>query len=157
MNSFRRLFRFAYAVLLRALAAIGGAVTAYGATGMFTSAGIMPPNVIVLAGLAAVVLTVLTLWASEHRLDGLWPALALVGVPYALYAFGSWSSAECPADHPSIGSAYTCAPVGTHAIAIVAPVIALLALVLFVRDVRALAKREPSLAGIARNEQKPER
>jgi hypothetical protein len=46
----RRVLRFAYAVLLRALASIGGAVTAYGATGMFMTGGMMLPNVIVLAG-----------------------------------------------------------------------------------------------------------
>jgi hypothetical protein len=141
----RRALRSAFAVLLRVLAAMGGAVAAYGATGMFTSGGLMPPNVIVLAGLAMCGLTVVALAVSERRLDGLWPALLSIGVPNALYALGSWSVSECAPDHSPITSLspLTCSPVGTHAIAIVAPVIALIGLVLLARDIRALAKRDP--------------
>lgn len=120
---------------------MGGALTAYGATAMLSTAGIMPPNSIVIAGLAICALTVVVMVASERRLDGIWPALLLIGLPYSLYAFGSWSVAECPPDHPPITSTFSCSPVGTHAIAVVAPVVTLVALVLLVRDVRALARR----------------
>ncbi len=136
----RRALRFAFAVLLRALAAIAGAVTAYGATGMFTSAGVQRPNAIVFAGLAMCALTVVWLWVRERRLVGIWPALWLIGVPNALYAFGSWSTAECLPDHPPVTPTFSCSPVGTHAIAIAAPILGLIALILFVRDVRALTR-----------------
>lgn len=133
--------RFGFAVLLRALVAIGGAVTAYGATGMFTSGGLRPPNAIVIAGLAMFSLIIVALIASEHRIEGIWPALMITGVPYAQYALGSWSVTECAPDHPAITSLdpLTCSPAGTHAIAIVAPVIALIGLVLLWRDLGALA------------------
>jgi len=137
----RRLLSLAYAVVLRALASIGGAVTAYGATGMFTTAGIMPPNVIVIAGLGLCAAVVLALWSAERRLSGIWPALVLVGVPFSLYALGSWATVECPPGHPPITPTFSCSPVGTHALAVVAPVITLIAAVLFVMDIRALVKR----------------
>ena len=135
--------RFAFAILARALVAIAGAVTAYGATGMFTSGGLRPPNAIVLAGLAMCGVTIVLLALTERRLEGIWPTFLLIGVPYALYALESWSVSECAPDHPPITSLspLSCSPVGTHAIAIVAPVIVLIGLVLFVRDIRALAKR----------------
>jgi hypothetical protein len=137
------MLRFVFSVLLRALAAIAGAVTAYGATGMFTSRGVTPPNAIVLAGLAMCGLTLVVMWVSERRLDGTWPALLIIGIPYSLYALGSWSASECPPDHPPITSLspLSCSPVGTHAIAVVAPILALIALVLLLRDVRLLARR----------------
>ena len=138
----RRLVAFAYAVLIRTLGAVGGAIAAYGATGMFTTAGIMPPNAIVNVGALAIVLVSLALWRRERRLDGLWPALLIIGVPYALYAFGSWSATECPPNAPPQTPEYSCAPVGTHAIGVVAPALALLGLALMVRDVRALAERD---------------
>jgi hypothetical protein len=137
----RRLLRFGYAVLLRALASIGGAVSAYGATGMFTTAGIMPPNVIVIVGLGLCAAVILALWSSERRLSGIWPAFLLAGVPFSLYALGSWATAECAPDHPPITPTFSCSPVGTHALAVVAPILTLFALVLLVRDVWAIARR----------------
>ena len=140
MDAVGRALRFAYAVLLRALVSIGGALTAYGATGMFTTAGLMPPNALVVVGLGVCAAAMLAMWTGERRMDGIWPALLLIGLPYSLYAFGSWSLAECPPDHPPITPTFSCSPVGTHAIAVVAPVITLVALVLLVRDVRAIAR-----------------
>lgn len=141
MSAIRRALSFAFAALLRALVAMGGAVTAYGASGMFTSRGLQPPNAVVLAGLAMCGPATVVLWVSERRLEGIWPALLISGVPYALYALGSWSVSECAPDRPAITSLdpLTCSPVGTHAIAIVAAAITLIGLVLLVRDLRALA------------------
>lgn len=138
--------RFAFAVLLRVLVAMGGAVTAYGATAVFTSGGLQLPNAIVLAGLAMLGVAIVVLVVIERRLEGVWPALLIIGVPYALIALGSWSVSECAADHPPITSidSLTCAPVGTHAISIVAPIVAFIGLVLFARDIRALARRAPA-------------
>ena len=141
MDAARRALRFVHAVLLRALVSIGGALTAYGATGMFTTAGLMPPNALVIVGLAVCAAAILAMWTSERRMDGIWPAMLLIGLPYSLYSFGSWSIAECLPDHAPITPAFSCSPIGTHAIAVVAPVITLVALVLLVRDVRGFAKR----------------
>jgi hypothetical protein len=89
MDALSRVAKFGYAVLLRTLTAMGGAVAAYGATGMFTSGGIMPPNAIVIAGLVMCGASLLALWASERTLTGVWPALLIAAVPYSLYASGS--------------------------------------------------------------------
>lgn len=134
----RRIPGFFAGVALRAILAAAGALAAYGATGMFTGAGIMPPNSLVVIGAAAAVICAAALAWKERRLDGVWVAL-LPAIPYALYAIGMWSTAECPPDHPPITATYSCAPVGTHAIAVVAPLLAVVASGLFVRDVRALA------------------
>ena len=133
--------RLLFAAIVRALAAAGGAITAYGATAMFTSNGVEPPNAIVYAGLAVSAAVAVVLLVRDRSLRGTWPALLVLGVPYALYAFGSWGVAECPQPHPLIGSGYTCAPVGSHAIAIAAPVLAAIGATMFVRDIRALASR----------------
>jgi hypothetical protein len=132
---------FGYAVLLRALAAIGGALAAYGATGMFTSGGLMPPNALVTTGLLFTIVVLVAMWSKERRLAGAWPALLVAGLPYSLYALGYLSQPECTPPYQPITSAYSCAPVGSRAIAVVAPILTATALVLFVRDVRALAKR----------------
>jgi hypothetical protein len=134
-----RLAAFAYAVLMRALAAIGGGILAYGATAIFTSAGIEPPNGIVNIGALACGFVAVALWMRERRLEGLWPALLIIGVPYALYAWGSFAQAECAPNHPPITPAFSCAPIGTHAIGVVAPVVAVIGLAMFVRDIQQLA------------------
>lgn len=140
----RRAFGFAFAVLIRTVGAIGGAIAFYGATAMFTTAGVMPPSAVVNVGLLALACVSIALWHGERRLDGLWPALIIVGVPFALYSFGSWPATECPPNPPPQTPEFSCAPVGTHAIGIVAPLIVAIGATLFVRDVRALARRTTS-------------
>jgi hypothetical protein len=68
VDAVRRALRFEYAVLLRALVAIGGATTAYGATGMFSTAGFMPPTVVApIVVLVALVLLVRDVRALAKR------------------------------------------------------------------------------------------
>jgi hypothetical protein len=134
------LARFAYAVLLRVLAALGGAIAAYGATGMFTSSGITPPNVIVIAGLAGFGAAALALWSSERTLTGIWPALLVAALPFSLYAIGSWGQAECPEAHPPITPGYSCSPVGSHALAVIGPAVTLVGLATLVLDMRTLTR-----------------
>ena len=129
-----------FAVLLRALAVIGSGVLAYGSSYMFSTAGVMP-NAVVIAGLVILAATSVALGAYERRLSGLWPALLIVGVPFALYSLGSWGQAECPEAHPPITASFSCAPPGTHVLGVVAPVIALAGIALFGLDIRALARR----------------
>lgn len=128
--------RIIFAAIVRGLAAIGGAITAYGATVMFTTAGVEPPNAIVFAGLVICLAVAVVLWSESRSIAGLWPAILIAAVPYALYAWGDLALAECPQPHPPITPTYACAPIGTHAIAIAAPIVTLAGLVLFVRDVR---------------------
>jgi hypothetical protein len=80
------------------------------------------------------------MWSRERRLDGVWPALLIAALPYSLYAFGSLSQTECTSPYQPQTPTYSCTPVGSHAIAVVAPVLTVLALALCVRDVRVLAK-----------------
>ncbi len=61
-------------------------------------------------------------------------------IPYSLYAIGSLGQTECTPPYRPVGSDYSCAPVGSHVIAVVAPALAVLAAVGFVKDIRALAK-----------------
>ena len=129
----------AFAALVRALAAVGGAVASYGATGMFTSAGVMPPNALVVAGVGLSGLAAFFLWLAERRLGGLWPALLIFGVPFSLYAISSLGIEECPQPHPLLTAAYSCAPVGARALAIIAPVVTALGLALAVSDIRTIA------------------
>ena len=117
---------------------------------MFTTAGIMPPNAVMNVGLLALACVSIALWGRERRLDGLWPAFIIIGVPFALYSFGSWSATECPPNPPPQTPEFSCAPVGTHAIGAVAPVIATIGAMLFVRDIHALARRTTSSASAPR-------
>jgi hypothetical protein len=127
-------------VLLRTLAAVGGAIGAYGATGMFTSAGIMPPNAIVIAGLVAFGASALALWSSERTLTGIWPALLIAAVPFSLWSIGSLGRDECPQPHPPITQTYSCAVVGSHALAFIAPSVTLVGLATLALDLRALTR-----------------
>ena len=126
--------------MLRSLAAIGGALAGYGATGMFTTGGITPPNALVTAGLIFVVIVAAVMWSRERRIAGVWPALLVPAFAYSLYAVAGFSQAECTVPYAPITPTHNCAPVGSHAIAIVAPVLTLLSLVVATRDVRSLAR-----------------
>lgn len=135
-----RVLRLIYSAALRGLATLGGAVAAYGATGMFTSGVVMPPNALVIAGLALCVLAGAALWRSERRVTGLWPALLISAIPYSLYALSSLRTTECPQPHPPLTPTYTCAPVGSDALAIASPLLALLGLALLLLDLHATAR-----------------
>lgn len=134
------LAKLGYAVLLRVLAAVGAAIAGYGATGMFTTGGIMPPNAIVVAGLVACGAAMLALLSSERTVTGIWPALLIVAVPFSLYAIGSLGRDECPQPHPPLTQAYSCGPVGSHALAVIAPLVTLAGLVTLVLDIRTFTR-----------------
>jgi hypothetical protein len=136
-----RAFVFGYAVLLRTLAAVGGALTAYGATGMFTSGGLMPPNGLVSTGLLFTIIVLAALWSKERLLTCAWSALLVAALPYSLYALRGVTQVECAPPYQPITPSYSCATVGSPALAVVAPILTLLALVLLVLDLRVIAKR----------------
>jgi len=62
------------ALAFRALQGLSGFIAYYGATGMLTSQGLRPPNVLVLMGLAAIGLTTIAASRAERR-----PARRTVG------------------------------------------------------------------------------
>ena len=132
--------KLGYALFLRVLTAVGGAIAAYGATGMFTTAGIMPPNAIVILGLAATGAAALALWSSERTLSGIWPALLIAAVPFSLYGLGSLDRDECPQPHAPITQLYSCQPVGSHALAVIAPAVTLVGLAILLLDMRTLTR-----------------
>jgi hypothetical protein len=140
MRAVTRIAKVGYAVLLRTLLAVGGAIAAYGATAMFTTAGIMPPNSIVIAGVALCVTAAMALRSSEGGFTGMWPALLIAAVPFSLYAFGSLGQEECAQPHPPITPTYSCAPVGSRAIAVIAPAVSLVGLAILVLDLRMLSR-----------------
>jgi hypothetical protein len=135
-----RVVSFGYALLLRTLMAVGGAIAAYGATGMFTTAGIMPPNAIVIAGLVACGAAALALWSSERPLTGIWTALLIAAVPFSHNSLGSLGQDECPQPHPPITAGYRCSPVGSHALAVTGPAVTLVGLATLVLDMRTLTR-----------------
>ncbi len=133
--------KLGYALFLRALTGVGGAIAAYGATGMFTTAGITPPNAIVIAGLAASGGAALALWSSERTLSGIWPALLIAAVPFSLWAIGSLDRDECsPLTRVPITQRYSCRPVGSHALAVIAPAVTLVGVAILVLDARTLTR-----------------
>jgi hypothetical protein len=132
--------KLSYALFLRALTAVGGAIALYGTYGMFTTGGIMPPNAIVIAGLAACGAAALALWSSERTFTGVWPAFLIVALPLGLSAFGSLSEDECPQPHLPITQLYSCATVGSHALAVVAPAVTLVGVATLVLDMRTLTR-----------------
>lgn len=129
-----------YGAIVRGLTALGGAVAGYGATGMFTSGGLEPPNALVIAGLVLCAIAAAALFRAERRVTGIWPALLIVGLPFSLYALASLGVPECPQPHPPLTAAYTCAPVGSHALAVVGPLVSVAGAALMVLDLRALAR-----------------
>lgn len=147
MQKTGRLATFGYVVLLRALAAMGGALTGYGATGMFTTGGITPPNALATVGFIFTLVVAAAMWSSERRTAGLWPALLLPAVAYSLYGLGGWAQAECVPPYALITPTHNCAPVGSHAVAVVAPILTLIALTVLVRDLRVLAGPPPHPSG----------
>ena len=132
--------KLGYALFLRVLTAVGGAIAAYGATAMFTTAGIMPPNAIMIVGLAACGAAALALWLSERTLSGIWPALLIAAVPFSLYGIGALDRDECPQPHAPITQLYSCGPVGSHALAVIAPVVTVVGLGILVLDMRTLIR-----------------
>jgi hypothetical protein len=113
--------KFGYAVLLRTLTAMGGAVAAYGATGMFTSGGIMPPE------------------RDRHRgpRDVRRFTPGTVGVRANAHRRLAGTADRGGA---LLALRDRVAPVGTHALAVISPIVALIGVAALVLDLRMLAR-----------------
>jgi hypothetical protein len=131
----RQTVRVLAAFAFRALQALSGFIVYYGATGMLTTAGLRPPNAIVLMGLAAVGLTTIAASRAERRpLAGLWVAAIVVALPFLLWSIAHFSDTPCPPDHPPLTPAHSCGVPGAPL------VLALSGAVLFAAIVGALAE-----------------
>jgi len=100
-----KLFTLTLAVLLQLA---GGLVTWYGAQAMFTTAGLMPPNLIVIFGVLIIFLaSVVAARSQPAPALGWWLGVALVSLPFVLIAMPG-AGAECPPGHPPLTSSYNC-------------------------------------------------
>lgn len=98
-------------VVARLLQVAGVLFTSYGATAMFTTDGVKPPNALVLAGVAVIVLAAIV--AARTQIDpltGWWVGLALICLPFVLLTIPSGSGPECPPGHPPLTETYYCVP-----------------------------------------------
>jgi hypothetical protein len=79
------MLNLAVAFLVRLLQAAAGFLLFYGIEGMLSSAGLQPPNIVVLISLFAIVLLAVAAWRSERRpTGGLWVAGFVVALPLLL-------------------------------------------------------------------------
>lgn len=128
-----------FTILVRGLQILAGLVTFYGTLGMFTTAGVLAPNAIVIAGLVLVVVAgVLQRRAGSPWTDGLWLYLGAVALPLAMLTLPTWNTPECAPGAGAQTPDNYCIGVGSHAI-VVASVIASAAAAAFA--VRALGRR----------------
>jgi len=128
------------ALAFRALQGLSGFIAYYGATGMLTSQGLRPPNVLVLMGLAAIGLTTIAASRAERRpLAGLWVAAIVVALPFLVWSIAHVSDAPCPPDHPPITSAYDCGVPGAPLVLATSGVVLIAAIVGAFVELRSLA------------------
>ena len=105
----RLLFRFPFLVVQIA----AGFLVAYGSFAMSSSAGLQPPNVLVIVGLVAAAASgVAAARVAGDPFAGWWPSLAALAVPWALVTFPALLRTPCPPDHPPITPTYDCVPPG---------------------------------------------
>jgi hypothetical protein len=87
-----RLLNLAVLFLVRLLQAGAGFLLFYGIEGMLSSAGLQPPNIVVLISLLAIVMLAVAAWRSERRpAGGLWVAGFVVALPLLLQSASSRS------------------------------------------------------------------
>jgi len=134
----------AVSFLVRLLQAVAGFLLFYGIEGMLSSAGLQPPNILVLISLLAIVMLAVAAWRSEHRpAGGLWVAGFVVALPLLLQSAAPRSDPVCPSDHPPLTPSYTCVPPGAPAVLAISSVVLLLSLAGAVVEIRGLMARPP--------------
>lgn len=105
----RLLLRFPFLVLQ----IVAGLLTAYGTFAMISTAGIQPPNAVVLLGLIAALGSGLaTARVAGNPFAGWWPSLAAIAVPWLLVTIPELAQNPCPPDHPPLTPTYNCVPPG---------------------------------------------
>jgi len=90
-----------------------GLLTAYGTFAMSSTAGIQPPNLVVLLGVGAMAASGLAAArVAGNPFAGWWPSLAALAVPWLLVTFPVLLETPCPPDHPPLTPTYHCVPPG---------------------------------------------
>jgi hypothetical protein len=125
--------------LVRLLQAVAGFLLFYGIEGMLSSAGLQPPNIVVLISLFAIVLLAVAAWRSERRpTGGLWVAGFVVALPLLLQSATPRSDPVCPPDHPPITNSYNCVAPGAPIILAISSLVVVLSLLGAVVEARGL-------------------
>jgi hypothetical protein len=125
--------------LVRLLQAVAGFLLFYGIEGMLSSAGLQPPNIVVLLSLLAIVFLAAAAWRSERRpTGGLWVAGFVVALPLLLQSATPRSDPVCPPDHPPITNSYNCVAPGAPVVLVISSVVLLLSFVGAVVEARGL-------------------
>jgi 4-amino-4-deoxy-L-arabinose transferase-like glycosyltransferase len=132
-------------ILVRVLQAVAGFFLFYGIEGMLSSAGLQPPNIVVLVALFVIVVLTAAAWRSERRpTGGLWVAGLVVALPLLLQSASPRSGPVCPPDHPPLTESYYCVAPGAPVILAISSVVLLLSLAGAVVELRGLMGRPQS-------------
>jgi hypothetical protein len=133
------MLKLVMAFLVRLLQAVAGFLLFYGIEGMLTSAGLQPPNILVLVALLVIGLLTVSAWRSERRpAGGLWVAGFVVALPLLLQSATPRSDPVCPPDHPPLTNTYNCVAPGAPIVLAISSVVLLLSLAGAVAEVRGL-------------------
>jgi len=136
------MLKLVVAFVVRLLQAVAGFLLFYGIEGMLSSAGLQPPNVVVLVALFVIVVLGAAAWRSERRpAGGLWVAGFVVALPLLLQSASPRSDPVCPPDHPPITRSYNCVAPGAPVVLAISSVVLLLSLAGAVIELRGLTVR----------------
>jgi hypothetical protein len=143
----------AASMLVRLLQAVAGFLLFYGIEGMLSSAGLQPPNIVVLVALLVIGMLTLAAWRSERRpTGGLWVAGFVVALPLLFQSASPRSDPVCPPDHPPLTRTYNCVAPGAPIVLAVSSVVLLLSLAGAVVEIRGLVSRVRSAMPIPYSE-----
>jgi hypothetical protein len=128
--------------VVRLLQAAAGFLLFYGIEGMLSTAGLQPPNIVVLVSLVAIAMLAVAAWRSERRpAGGVWVAGFVVALPLLLQSATPRSDPVCPPDHPPLTQSYNCVPPGAPVVLAISSVVLALSLVGAVIEARGLMAR----------------
>jgi len=126
-------------VLVRLFQAVAGFLLFYGIEGMLSSAGLQPPNIVVLIAIFVIGVLAVAAWRSERRpAGGLWVAGFVVALPLLLQSASPRSDPVCSPDHPPLTESYTCVAPGAPVVLAISAVVLVLSLAGAVVEMRGL-------------------